>query len=94
MPKPQKIKVPAKPSKGLKDMFKKYAGGGEDIEDEGMEAFFSDLGIDSQDPVTLVISFYMDAKEMGIYKEEEFAKGFNDLGCKTIADMKNQLNYL
>ena len=43
-----------------------------EIDSEGIEKFFHDLGVDSMDLVTLVVSYKMNAKSMGLYKLDEF----------------------
>lgn len=50
--------------------------------------FFNDLGVDTMDPVTLVISYHMGAINMGEYKKSEFKHGFQNLGCSTVAEIK------
>jgi len=47
---------------------------------DGINQFLDDLELDPLDPVTLVISFYMDAKNMGEYTQTEFVRGFKKLG--------------
>lgn len=59
--------------------------------EEGIEQFFKDLNIDPMDPVTLVISYYMEAKNMGEYTLSEFTKGFTQLQCNSIADLVYQI---
>lgn len=80
----------AGPSKEVGDLFKHYANGSS-IDYEGLEKFFSDLGIDSMDPVTLVLSYHMNCNEMGVVKREEFVTGFDALGCGSINDLKNTI---
>lgn len=54
--------------------------------------FYSDLGVDPQaDNITLLISYYMDAKTMGEYTWEEFKFGFNKLGVSSTAELKSKL---
>ena len=55
--------------------------------EEGIEAFFKDLNIDPMDPVTLVISYYMEAKNMGEYTSSEFVKGFSKMECNSLPDL-------
>lgn len=75
-------------------MFNEYSSGEREITEEGVGRFFSDLGVDPMDPVTLVISYHMGAKNMGEYTETEFINGFKALGCNSIRDMKNILDTL
>jgi DCN1-like protein 1/2 len=42
------------------------------MEGDGIEKFFNDLGVDTMDIVTLMLSKYMEAKTMGTYTLEEF----------------------
>ena len=46
------------------------------------------------DPVTLVISKYMQAECMGVYTFEEFERGFKALGVTSIQELKNKLHSL
>ena len=41
------------------------------------------------DPVSIVISFKMKAKQMGIYKFDEFQTGFSTIGVTTMKDLKS-----
>lgn len=76
------------------ELFDKYAKGEIDISEEGVGEFFEDLGVDSMDPVTLVISYYMDAKNMGEYTKTEFKTGFEAMGVSSIAELKSQAGTL
>jgi hypothetical protein len=70
------------------EIFSKYSKGEREITEEGVGEFFSDLGVDPMDPVTLVISYHMEAKNMGEYTQTEFVTGFTSLGCNSISDLK------
>lgn len=49
---------------------------GEDMEDDGIEKFYKDIGVDSNsDIVTNLVSMHMGAAKMGTYTKEEFIKG-------------------
>ena len=63
-------------SKNYLEIFDEYSKGQIDIGEEGVQAFIEDLGVDAMDPVTLVISYYMEAKNMGEYTKTEFVNGF------------------
>ena len=57
--------------------------------DVGIERFFTDMGVDPEsDLIVLLISKHMDAKAMGEYSEEMFKKGCNDLGCDSMDKWK------
>ena len=82
-------------SQATKDEFLKYKpSDSADIEAEGVSAFFDDLGIDPMDPVTLVISFYMQAEEMGTYKQKEFCEGLIAMGCETVPQLRSRTDSL
>lgn len=62
------------------------------MEGEGIALFYDHLGVDAaSDPVTLVISYYMGAKTMGVYAQEEFVQGLTKLGCDSIESLKKKL---
>lgn len=61
------------------------------IEGEGIQKFFAHVGVDPMDPVTLLISMYMQAKTMGFYTYEEFEHGMKALNSSTGAELKKQL---
>ena len=65
-----------------------YGPDGKKIEGDGVEKLFHDLQVDMEDPVTLLISFYMNAKEQGEYKLDEFKHGCNRMGVDSLAGMK------
>ena len=46
------------------------------------------------DPVTLVISYYMDAKNMGEFTKSEFKAGFEALEASSVDDLRAQTDYL
>ena len=58
---------------------------------DGLQKFFNDIGVEPVDPVTLLISKYMQAKTMGFYTWEEFECGFKSLGAQSIAEFKQKL---
>lgn len=47
---------------------------------DGINQFLEDINVDPLDPVTLVISYYMEAKNMGEYTQTEFVSGFQKMG--------------
>ncbi len=79
--------------KALEELFNKYKDNQTNqMEGEGIAKFYEDVGIDAQqDTVALLISYYMAAKQMGIYEKEEFINGMNRLGCANIVDLKKKL---
>lgn len=79
--------------KSLSAVFKALASEDDpnEIQDEGVEKFCEDLGIDVEDAVILVISYYMKAENMCVFTEDEFNRGFGALQCKDLASMKNMI---
>lgn len=64
------------------------------ITDDGIFALCSELGVDSQDPVLLVLSFVMEAATMCVFTRTEFVRGFQKLHCRSLQDLKDQLPLL
>ena len=59
------------------------------MEEEGIEKFFKDIGVDSDtDIVTNLVSMHMGAAKMGTYTKQEFTKGCQVLGVDTLAGWK------
>ena len=56
--------------KNIKAFFNQYSGDGKKIEGDKIEKFFTDLKVDMEDSVTLLISYYMGATEQGMYTLE------------------------
>jgi DCN1-like protein 1/2 len=85
-------------AKSLAATFKSLADLSEDdtteIQDEGVEKFCEELGIDPEDAVILVISYYMKAENMCIYTEDEFNRGFGHLQCTDLKEMKGMIPQL
>ena len=46
------------------------------------------MGVDLEDPVTLLLSFYMNARNQGTYTFAEFFNGCNRLGVDSMAGIK------
>ena len=49
--------------KNVQTLFGKYSTDGKKIEGESIEKLFTDLSVPMEDPVTLLISFYMNAQQ-------------------------------
>lgn len=64
------------------------------ITDDGILAFCEELGIDSQDPVILVLSWIMEAAAMCDFTRTEFIRGFEKLNCVTMDDLRAKLPFL
>jgi DCN1-like protein 1/2 len=61
------------------------------ITDEGVEKMCTDLGIDPEDPVVLVISWHMRAENMCVYTKEEFMRGMAQMQCKDLGKVKQKI---
>jgi len=59
----------------VKALFAQYSDAAGKMEGEGIETFYNDLAVDMEDPVTLLISHFMEAKAQGEYSYDEFKKG-------------------
>lgn len=69
------------------DKYKDAATG--NIEIEGLQRFFEDLGVNAAtDLVTMLISQRMNAANMGVYTFAEFQAGFKALGVSTVEELK------
>jgi hypothetical protein len=62
------------------------------IEIEGLQAFFGDLGIDAgSDIITMYISFKMNVANMGTITQAEFMAGFKAMGVSNMDDLRRRL---
>jgi len=76
--------------------FKEYASATETdtIEPDGIESFCAALQVAPEDIVMLVLSWKMDAKQMGYFTLKEWLKGMADLQCDSIGKLRNKIEYL
>jgi len=87
--------APSVDAKRLDAFFQRYRAADEDqIRAEGIQALCEELGVSTLDPVTLVISYYCKAEQMGIFKREEFYCGMQRLGCDDIGKLRAKLEEL
>jgi len=56
---------------------------------DGIVNFLTDIGIDPEDPVSLVICFHLNAQIFGSFTKEEFVTGFEKLNCDSIEKIQN-----
>ena len=68
--------------KNIESLFKKFANG-QIMDDEGIEKFYNSIGVQATDPVTLLISYAMEAKTGGEYSAAEFKKGCQVINVDT-----------
>jgi len=90
--------------KKLEKLFEKYliTGENQDVEGDvevdgdmmnfdGIVNFLTDIGIDPEDPVTLVICYHLNAQQFGAFSKEEFVNGFEKLNCDSIEKIQNTI---
>jgi len=76
----------------LEAEFARYADEEEgEVDVEGIEQLCADLGVDTQDAVVLVLSWYMRAREMCVYTQEEWVRGLARLRCEDVPALKEQV---
>lgn len=81
-------------SEALEATYAKYKAADADedmIDAAGIERFCEDIGIDPVDPVILVVSCKMGAKQMGAYARDEFVSGMRRMGADTAEALKTKL---
>eukprot|EP01122_Echinamoeba_exundans_P016692 TRINITY_DN8539_c0_g1_i1.p1 TRINITY_DN8539_c0_g1~~TRINITY_DN8539_c0_g1_i1.p1 ORF type:complete len:293 (-),score=70.69 TRINITY_DN8539_c0_g1_i1:201-1079(-) len=68
--------------KKAEKFFEKYKDAEEDcISPDTMTTFCTDIGVDAEDVVMVVLSWHMKAVEMGYYQRDEFMNGLKELNC-------------
>eukprot|EP00903_Cladosiphon_okamuranus_P007717 g7478.t1 len=87
---------PAVDPRKLDEWFNRYADGDEkdSILDEGIERFYTELGVDTQDLVVLIISWKMEAEEMCVYSRGEWQRAMSKLGVSSTRQLRQQLDAL
>ncbi|CAD8059629.1 unnamed protein product [Paramecium sonneborni] len=79
----------------IEDQFKKYVSQGQQVIDEnGIQQFCNDLGIDLMDPVILYISYIFKSEIMGVYTKFDFLYGFTLLKAQSTFDLKREIKRL
>ena len=61
---------------------------------EGVERICADIGVEPADVVTLVVSYFMKAANMGEFTHDEFITGMRAMGCDTAAKLKDKIPQL
>ncbi len=89
----EKASVSKANPKALEQLFNKYKDPKtNNIEGEGVAAFYEDLGVDAgSDLVSLLLSQYMGAQTMGVYTQQEFTNGLQKVGVSSIDELKKKL---
>ncbi|CAN0437652.1 unnamed protein product, partial [Hapterophycus canaliculatus] len=72
--------------------FQRYADPEEkdSILDEGIQQFYTELGVDTQDLVVLIVSWKMEAEEMCVYTREEWQRGMSEMGVSTTRQLRQK----
>jgi len=88
--------VPSGPSPSIQKTFDKYKDASTgNIEVEGLQRFFDDLGVNpGSDTVTFLISSKMKAANMGTFTQQEFTTGFQQMGVQSVDELKRKLPQL
>ena len=80
-------------TKRCQELFAKYAGKNEVMDQDAIEAFFKDLGVDATtDIIAILVAQYCEAQSMGEFKQAEFIKGCTVLGADNIKAWQDALN--
>ena len=61
------------------------------IDPDGILKLCEDLEVRHDDPVTLVLAYKMDAKQMGFFTRKEWNKGLQDMQCDNISKLKSRI---
>jgi hypothetical protein len=79
-------------TKEAEKLFNSYANKHSEMDEDGIEKFYKDLGVNSnEDIVTNLVSMHMGAEAMGTYTKTEFVKGCNVLGVDTLQSWKTKM---
>lgn len=58
---------------------------------EGIERLCEEIGVDTQDVVVLVLSWYMRAREMCVFTREEWGRGMAALQCTQVSELRERV---
>jgi len=74
-------------------LFDNYKDADSDLigEGGGMERLFADLGVDSEDLVTLILAWQMKAQKLGEFSRQEWTEGLTYLQVDSIPKLKDRL---
>eukprot|EP01124_Arcella_intermedia_P009269 TRINITY_DN16043_c0_g1_i2.p1 TRINITY_DN16043_c0_g1~~TRINITY_DN16043_c0_g1_i2.p1 ORF type:complete len:281 (+),score=53.33 TRINITY_DN16043_c0_g1_i2:48-890(+) len=83
---------PTNPERDLEKLFLKYADQAtQEITPEGFSTFFTDIGIDLTDAMSLAVPWQLKAKKVGYFTKAEFVGGWRALGCYSLEAMKQHM---
>ncbi|GAM24581.1 hypothetical protein SAMD00019534_077560 [Acytostelium subglobosum LB1] len=84
--------TPGDKTKRLEEFFEKYREQGTDsIGPDGVVQLCSDLGVEPEDIVMLVLAWHLKAKSMGYFTKQEFVTGLSELGIDSLAKLQSHL---
>mmetsp|Transcript_1012 Transcript_1012/g.2445 ORF Transcript_1012/g.2445 Transcript_1012/m.2445 type:complete len:415 (+) Transcript_1012:120-1364(+) len=69
------------------DLYKDHGGSGS-IGTDGMLRLCNDLGVHPEDPVMIVLSWALKARELGVYTRTEFLAGLEVLQVRTVEEIR------
>ena len=76
-------------------LFDKYKEEDDDsIQVNGVVQFCEDLSVDPADPIMLIIAWQMRCSTMGAFSREEWMRGFSEMGCESIEQLKESFDDL
>jgi len=79
----------------LERLFEKYADSGNtEIGAVGFGQFYSDIGVDIADMLSLAIPWQLRAKTIAKFTKEEFMEGWKRFGCSDISDIRSHVSSL
>lgn len=85
------FQLPSGDKKKLQHLFDKTYADKEEkdiMSESGMLQFFKDMGVNPESHETLVVSYMINAEEMGIISRDEFVNGFYAQGCSSLDELK------
>lgn len=62
------------------------------IEIEGTIQYLEDLGYDAEDPVALVLAYFLESPSTGVFKKDSFINQWSHKNAETISEMKSVLS--
>jgi len=78
----------------LEALFDQYKDEDNQIGPTEIERFCTDLKVDPEDVVMIVLAYHLKCKEMGVFSRDEFVKGFESMGCDTLDKIRAELTKL
>ena len=72
----------------MKSFFNDYSGGKNKIEDEGLEKFFADIGLDLEDLTVIYVGMIMETERADQITYDQFKKGCEALNADSLQKWK------